>query len=86
MMPEIDGYSFTQKIKKDQLWNHIPVVLLSAMHYENNLIKGLNTGADAYVTKPFNPLELVARVKSQSLLMSIIWKQWLHVYCNEVTI
>ena len=54
MMPEIDGYSFTQKIKKDQLWNHIPVVLLSAMHYENNLIKGLNTGADAYVTKPFN--------------------------------
>lgn len=54
MMPEIDGYSFTQKIKQDQLWNHIPVVLLSAMHYENNLVKGLNAGADAYVTKPFN--------------------------------
>lgn len=54
MMPEIDGYSFVQTLKKSPLWNHIPVVLLSAMHYENNLVKGLNTGADAYVTKPFN--------------------------------
>ena len=54
MMPGIDGLSFAQKLKQNKLWNHIPLILLSALHYEDDQVKGLESGADAYVTKPFN--------------------------------
>lgn len=62
MMPELDGLSATRRFR-DQL-NNVPLILLSAKSEDHDKILGLNIGADDYVTKPFNPLELMARVKS----------------------
>lgn len=62
MMPELDGLSATIKIREEQ---NIPIIILSAKSEDTDKIAGLNFGADDYVTKPFNPLELMARVKSQ---------------------
>lgn len=62
MMPKIDGIRATFQIRKD---SNIPIIILSAKTEETDKILGLNVGADDYVTKPFSPLELVARVKSQ---------------------
>lgn len=54
MMPEIDGLSFASQIKQNKLLSHIPLILLSALHHEDDQVKGLDSGAEAYVTKPFN--------------------------------
>lgn len=62
MMPKLDGIRATLKIREK---NNIPIIILSAKSEDADKILGLNVGADDYVTKPFNPLELVARVKSQ---------------------
>ena len=62
MMPKLDGIRATLKIRED---NNMPIIILSAKSEDADKILGLNIGADDYVTKPFNPLELVARVKSQ---------------------
>ena len=62
MMPRLDGIRATLKIRETQ---NIPVIMLSAKSEDTDKIMGLNIGADDYVTKPFNPLELIARVKSQ---------------------
>ena len=62
MMPELDGLQTTLEIRKTQ---NIPIILLSAKSEDTDKITGLGFGADDYVTKPFNPLELTARVKSQ---------------------
>ena len=61
MMPKLDGLSATLKIREEK---NIPIILVSAKTQDTDKIIGLNMGADDYVTKPFNPLELVARVKS----------------------
>lgn len=62
MMPKLDGIRATLKIREK---NSIPIIILSAKSQDADKILGLNIGADDYMTKPFNPLELVARVKSQ---------------------
>lgn len=62
MMPKLDGIRATLKIREE---NNMPIIILSAKSEDADKILGLNIGADDYVTKPFNPLELVARVKSQ---------------------
>ncbi len=62
MMPRLDGVRATLKIREG---NPLPIIILSAKSEDADKILGLNVGADDYVTKPFNPLELVARVKSQ---------------------
>ena len=62
MMPNIDGLNVVRKVRE---FSNVPVILLSAKSEYNDKILGLNVGADDYITKPFNPLELVARVKSQ---------------------
>lgn len=62
MMPKLDGIRATLQIRKE---SKIPIIILSAKTEDADKILGLNIGADDYVTKPFNPLELVARVKSQ---------------------
>ena len=62
MMPRMNGIRATLKIREK---NSIPIIILSAKSEDADKILGLNVGADDYVTKPFNPLELVARVKSQ---------------------
>lgn len=61
MMPEKDGIETLEEIRKDK---SIPVILLSAKSEDYDKIGGLNSGADDYITKPFNPLELIARVNS----------------------
>lgn len=62
MMPKMDGIRATMKIREE---NNIPLIMLSAKSEDYDKILGLNIGADDYITKPFNPLELIARVKSQ---------------------
>ncbi|MCX7885163.1 MAG: response regulator transcription factor [Caloramator sp.] len=62
MMPQLDGLSALIKIRQEK---NIPIIILSAKSEDTDKITGLNFGADDYVTKPFNPLELIARVKSQ---------------------
>lgn len=62
MMPRLDGIRATLKIREK---NNMPIIILSAKSEDADKILGLNVGADDYVTKPFNPLELTARVKSQ---------------------
>ena len=62
MMPKLDGIHAMMKIRED---SSIPIIVLSAKTQDTDKILGLNLGADDYVAKPFNPLELIARVKSQ---------------------
>lgn len=62
MMPKLDGIRATLRIREE---NPLPIIILSAKSEDADKILGLNVGADDYVTKPFNPLELVARVRSQ---------------------
>ena len=62
MMPEMDGIEALLRLRE---YSSIPVILLSAKSEDADKINGLNVGADDYITKPFNPLELLARVKSQ---------------------
>ena len=62
MMPEMDGIRATAEIRRER---NIPIIMLSAKNEEADKIIGLNMGADDYMTKPFNPLELIARVRSQ---------------------
>ncbi len=61
MMPKLDGIHATLKIRE---YSSIPIIILSAKSEDTDKILGLNIGADDYITKPFNPLELIARVKS----------------------
>lgn len=62
MMPEMDGISAMVKIREQ---NNVPIILLTAKGEDTDKILGLNIGADDYITKPFNPVEVAARVKSQ---------------------
>ena len=62
MMPQLDGIAATAKLREK---SNVPIILLTAKSESSDKVLGLNIGADDYVTKPFNPLELVARVKSQ---------------------
>lgn len=62
MMPNLDGIRATRKIRET---SSVPIIMLSAKSEDVDKIPGLNIGADDYITKPFNPLELIARVKSQ---------------------
>ena len=62
MMPALDGIAATAKLREE---SNVPVILLTAKSEDTDKVLGLNVGADDYVTKPFNPVELCARVRSQ---------------------
>ncbi|BCJ99132.1 response regulator transcription factor [Anaerocolumna chitinilytica] len=62
MIPIINGYEVLKKVREK---HNLPIIILSSKNMDNDIILGLNLGADDYVTKPFNPLELMARVKAQ---------------------
>lgn len=87
MMPKMDGIQACMKIRRDK---NVPIIMLSAKSEDIDKILGLNTGADDYVTKPFNPLEVVARVKSQlrrcSLLTNPIPKSSEEIQIGELII
>ena len=85
MMPGLDGIRTTLKIREK---SSIPIIILSAKGEDTDKILGLNIGADDYITKPFNPLEMVARVKSDvykrqvnDFLSSFVLK--VHVYIRH---
>ena len=61
MMPEMNGFELTKRVR---IGSSIPIIILSAMNADSDKILGLDIGADDYITKPFNPLEVVARVQS----------------------
>jgi DNA-binding NarL/FixJ family response regulator len=64
MMPEMDGYAFVEQVRQDPRTNWIPVLFLSAKGQSQDRVKGLNTGADVYMVKPFEPEELVSQVEA----------------------
>ena len=64
MMPEMDGYRFSEQIRKDEKTSHIPIIMLTAKAGLDPKIEGLEAGIDAYLTKPFHVRELHARVKT----------------------
>ncbi len=65
MMPEMDGIEACKRIKADKDTKMIPVIMLTSMSNVKDKVQGLNAGANDYITKPFNPEELIARVKAQ---------------------
>ena len=65
MLPRVDGFEVCQKIKEDSATAGIPVIILTARGQEIDKAKGFQCGADAYLTKPFSPLRLLAEVKQR---------------------
>lgn len=63
MMPVMDGYEVLRRLKEDENLRSIPVVMLTARAQERDVVKGIDMGAEDYITKPFHPAELLARVK-----------------------
>jgi DNA-binding response OmpR family regulator len=63
MLPVVDGFEVCQRVRENPAWDNIRIVLVTALGNEANVTKGLDLGADAYVTKPFSNADLVARVK-----------------------
>ena len=64
MMPFHDGYELLTNMRSRESWKHVPVIMLTSMSSEEDILKGLEMGATDYVIKPFRPAELSARVKS----------------------
>lgn len=64
MMPELNGFDVCQRLKGDPKWRHIPIILVTALDSKDSLVRGLDAGADEFVSKPVNGSELRARVRS----------------------
>jgi DNA-binding response OmpR family regulator len=62
MMPGMDGFQFLAKVKNEEKTARIPVVILSSLTGEEEILKGLKQGASDYITKPFSPLVLIAKI------------------------
>src|SRR5260221_9300830 len=68
MMPELDGFEVCRKLKSNPLTHHIPVVMVTALDQPSDRVKGLEAGADDFLTKPVSDVALIARVRSLSRL------------------
>jgi two-component system phosphate regulon response regulator PhoB len=64
MLPGMSGFDLARFLRRDQETKNIPIIMLTAKHEEEDKIKGLEAGADDYITKPFSPRELMARIKA----------------------
>ncbi|UCC75355.1 MAG: response regulator [Anaerolineales bacterium] len=64
MMPEMDGYQVLEHLKANDVWRHIPVVVISALQDLDSVVKGIEMGADDYLPKPFDPVLLKARIEA----------------------
>lgn len=76
MMPEMDGIELLEKIKTDERTNHIPVILLTAINEEKQILKTLNIGVDDYITKPFSPNILEARINNILANRKKLWERY----------
>lgn len=85
MMPNVDGLSFVQRVKQNKLWCHIPLILLSALHNEDDQVKGLESGADAYVTKPFN-VKYLEKLVSRLIVRETELKEYYNSSFSSFTI
>jgi len=63
-MPVMDGWEVCRKIRGDPLYKHLPIIMLTVRRTKKDQLKGLDLGSDEYITKPFSPKELIARVKT----------------------
>lgn len=72
MMPVMDGITATAKLREV---SNIPIIMLTAKSEDGDKVLGLNIGADDYITKPFNPIEVVARVKSHLRRYTLPWRK-----------
>jgi DNA-binding response OmpR family regulator len=63
MLPVVDGFEVCQRVRENQQWRNIRIILLTAMGGEANVAKGMALGADAYITKPFSNAEVIRKVK-----------------------
>ena len=77
MMPEMDGYAFVKQVRENPTTEWVPILFLSAKGQSQDRVRGLNTGADVYMVKPFEPEELVAQVESSLKQASRLIKQQL---------
>jgi two-component system phosphate regulon response regulator PhoB len=64
MLPGISGVDYARRLRREKLTRHIPIIMLTARTEEEDKVRGLDSGADDYVTKPFSPRELVARIQA----------------------
>lgn len=83
MLPDIDGFTLCQKIRESY---YFPVIMLTAKNGEDDVLNGLTLGADDYITKPFRPVEVVARVKTQLRRYKKYNPSSENVSCDEVDI
>ncbi len=93
MMPELDGFEACQQLKKEPAHQDIPVIFLTAKAELNHVIQGFELGAVDYITKPFNPMELLARVRTQldlkhsrdlTTAISQERKELIHILCHDL--
>lgn len=85
MMPNMDGYEACRQLKADERTEHIPVIFISARNEPSDKVKGLNAGAIDYVTKPFNPDELMARIGTAVQMVSLQDQLRLQANTDELT-
>jgi signal transduction histidine kinase/CheY-like chemotaxis protein len=83
MMPDVDGYQLCRELKQDIKTSHVPIILLSVKYTETEITRGLETGADDYITKPFNMEILLTRVRNlinqrRQLQQRIQWETVMH--------
>jgi DNA-binding NarL/FixJ family response regulator len=83
MMPEMDGYAFVERIRQDSRSGWVPIMFLSAKGQSQDKVKGLNTGADVYMVKPFEPEELVAQVESSLKQAGRLMKRTNRIGAND---
>jgi DNA-binding response OmpR family regulator len=67
MLPFVDGFALVSLLRVQPAWKHTPVIMLTAKTQEQHIVRALNAGANDYVTKPFQPVELMARIKRLSM-------------------
>jgi len=63
MLPYFDGFELIKRVRKNEAWKDTPILVLSSCQNEKDVVQGLDAGANDYITKPFQPMELIARIK-----------------------